>query len=76
MLKNLNLGPIGNSIAGIVGGGVGGQLLGMLTSGGASAAGSGMDVSSILSSLGGGGVRGAIVMVIVGLIKTQMAKAN
>ena len=30
LLKNLSLGPVGNSIAGIVGGGVGGQLLGML----------------------------------------------
>ena len=59
LLKNFNLGPIGNSIAGIVGGGIGGQLLGMLTSSGAasavSAAGSGLDMSSILSSVGGGG---------------------
>jgi len=38
VLKNFNLGPIGNSIAGLVGGGLGGQLLGMLTSGGASSA--------------------------------------
>jgi len=30
LLKQFSLGPIGNSIAGIVGGGVGGQLLGML----------------------------------------------
>jgi uncharacterized membrane protein YeaQ/YmgE (transglycosylase-associated protein family) len=79
VLKNFNLGPIGNSIAGLIGGGIGGQLLGMLTSGGAAAAmssaGSGLDMSSILSSVGGGGVGGAIVMAIVGLIKTKMAKA-
>jgi hypothetical protein len=32
-------------------------------------------MSSILSSVGGGGIGGAIVMVIVGLIKSQMAKS-
>ena len=61
ILKNLNLGPIGNSIAGIVGGGIGGQLLNMVissagTSAVAGATCSGLDVSSILSSVGGGGV--------------------
>jgi len=57
LLKKFDLGPIGNSIAGIVGGGIGGHLLGMLTGGGAAAAtaaaGSGLDMSSILSSVGG-----------------------
>jgi len=76
VLKNFNLGPIGNSIAGIVGGGIGGQLLGMLTSGGAAAASGGLDAGSILSSIGGGGVGGALVMAIIGLIKTQMAKST
>ena len=40
------------------------------------ATGSDLDVSSILSSVGGGGVGGAVVMVIVGLIKAKMAKSN
>ena len=31
LMKNFNLGPIGNSIAGLIGGGLGGQLLSMLT---------------------------------------------
>lgn len=39
LLKNLSLGPVGNSIAGIVGGGIGGQLLGMLVPAIAGAAG-------------------------------------
>jgi uncharacterized membrane protein YeaQ/YmgE (transglycosylase-associated protein family) len=34
ILKNFSLGPIGNSIAGLVGGGIGGQLLSMLMSSG------------------------------------------
>jgi uncharacterized membrane protein YeaQ/YmgE (transglycosylase-associated protein family) len=77
ILKNLNLGPIGNSIAGIVGGGIGGHLLNMVISsaGASGATSSGLDPSSILSSIGGGGVGGAIVMAIVGLIKSQMSKS-
>jgi uncharacterized membrane protein YeaQ/YmgE (transglycosylase-associated protein family) len=79
ILKKYNLGPIGNSIVGLIGGGLGGQLLGMLTTGGAAAAGAaagGMNMSSILSSVAGGGVGGRIVMAIVGLIKAQMSKSS
>src|SRR6202453_2164562 len=76
LLKKFNLGPIGNSIAGIVGGVGGGQLLSLLTGAGAgagaAAAGGGLDISSLLSNVGGGGVGGAVVMIIVGLIKAQM----
>jgi uncharacterized membrane protein YeaQ/YmgE (transglycosylase-associated protein family) len=84
LLKKINLGPIGNTIAGIVGGVGGGQLLSMLTGGGAAAtaaaaagaANGGTDMSSILTNVVGGGVGGAIVMAIVGAIKTQMAKSS
>ena len=78
ILKKYNLGPIGNSIVGLLGGGLGGQLLNMLTAGHAAAAGAsagGMDLSSILSSVAGGGVGGGILMAVVGLIKAQMAKS-
>ncbi len=73
VLKNLDLGVLGNSIAGIIGGGVGGQLLGML--GVAPDAAAGLDISSILTSVAGGGAGGGIVMVIVGMIKKAMAKS-
>ena len=33
ILKQFNLGPLGNSIAGIIGGGLGGQLLNMILAG-------------------------------------------
>jgi hypothetical protein len=33
-------------------------------------------MSSMLSNIGGGGVGGAVIMVIVGLIKAQMSKSS
>jgi uncharacterized membrane protein YeaQ/YmgE (transglycosylase-associated protein family) len=71
LLKNYNMGTLLNSIAGIVGGGLGGQLLGML---GMAASGGGMDVAGIVGSLASGGVGGAVLMIIVGLIKKALAK--
>jgi uncharacterized membrane protein YeaQ/YmgE (transglycosylase-associated protein family) len=77
LLKKFSLGTVGNSIVGILGGGLGGQLLGMLGAGGtgaAAAAASGLDIGSIVSSIAGGGVGGGILMAIVGLIRQQMKK--
>ena len=74
-LPKLSLGTLGNSISGIVGGGIGGQLLSMLGAGGvAAAAGGGLDIGSIIGSLASGGVGGAIIMAVIGLIKNAMAK--
>ena len=56
--KKYSLGPVGDSIVGILGGGLGGQILGMLGAGGAGAGG-GMDIGSIVSSIAGGGVTAA-----------------
>jgi uncharacterized membrane protein YeaQ/YmgE (transglycosylase-associated protein family) len=72
-MKENSLGTMGNSIAGIVGGGLGGTILQSVLGAGASGGGS-LDVTTILSNIGGGGVGGAILMAIVGLIKNQMAK--
>lgn len=70
-MKKLSLGPILNSVAGIVGGFGGGQLLGLL--GLAPAAGA-TDLSGIISSVLGGGVGGGVLMAIIGLIKKAFAK--
>jgi uncharacterized membrane protein YeaQ/YmgE (transglycosylase-associated protein family) len=71
-LKDQSLGTVGNSIAGILGGGVGGMLLQAL---GASVGGGGLDVGSLIGSIASGGVGGSIVMAIIGLIKSAMARA-
>lgn len=73
LLKKYSLGTVGNSLVGILGGGLGGQILGMLGAGGA-AAGGGLDIGSIISSVAGGGVGGGVLMVIVGLIRQVMSK--
>jgi len=70
-MKENSLGTLGNSIAGIVGGGLGGTILQMVM--GTAAAGGGLDLQSILSNVVGGGVGGAILMAIVGIIKNKMA---
>ena len=72
LLKQFSLGPVGNSVVGVLGGGLGGQLLGMLGLGGGGDAAGGL--SSILSSVAGGGVGGGVLMTIVGMIRQTMAK--
>jgi hypothetical protein len=42
--------------------------------GSAAAGGGSLDVSTIISNVAGGGIGGAILMAIIGLIKNAMAK--
>lgn len=73
-LKNKSLGPVGNSIAGLLGGGIGGQILQALgfaaDSGGAGA----LDAGAVLSALASGGVGGGALMTLIGLIKPMLAR--
>lgn len=62
LAKKLSLGVVGNSIAGIIGGGLGGQLLGGMLGGG---------MGGEVAAAGAGG---GVLMVIVGLIKSAMSK--
>jgi uncharacterized membrane protein YeaQ/YmgE (transglycosylase-associated protein family) len=71
-MKDANLGAIGNTIAGAIGGVGGGQLLQALMPALLGAAGT-IDTGTIISQAVGGGVAGAIVTAIVGLIKSRMA---
>lgn len=77
LMKNSSLGTLGNSIAGIAGGGIGSYVLGALGMGAAASAGAdagSLDIGSILSMVGSGGVGGGVVMAVIGLIKKAMAK--
>jgi hypothetical protein len=71
-LKDLSLGPAGNTIAGAVGGGVGGQILTALIPLLSGAAGN-IDIGALVGQAVGGGVAGAILTAVIGLIKNKMA---
>ena len=68
VMKNFSLGTLWNSVVGIIGGGLGGQLLGMLGIEGTS----GMDLTGILSTVAASGVGGGVLLAIVGFIKKAM----
>jgi uncharacterized membrane protein YeaQ/YmgE (transglycosylase-associated protein family) len=73
VMKDKSLGTAGNSIAGILGGGIGGailQMLGLLPAPEAGA--TGIDLTAILGNVGSGGVGGAILLVIVSLVRNAM----
>ncbi|HPR35537.1 MAG TPA: hypothetical protein PKY64_07670 [Anaerolineaceae bacterium] len=69
LLKKLDLGPIGNTIIGLIGGFGGGQLAGLL-----GAETGGTEIVPMLISLLGGGVGGGALTAIVGFIKNLIAK--
>ena len=69
--KDINLGTLGNTIAGAVGGGVGGQILTALLPMLANA-GSTVDIGALIGQMAGGGVAGAVLTPIVGLVKNRM----
>ena len=70
-MKRFSLGTILNSIIGIIGGGVGGQLLGAL---GVPTGGGGMDIAGVVGSIASGGVGGGVILAIIGMIKTALGK--
>ncbi|MES2817310.1 MAG: hypothetical protein V4720_20565 [Pseudomonadota bacterium] len=75
-LKNLSLGTAGNSVVGAVGGGLGGLLMGMLGGDPAAAADAagGLDIGALVQSVAGGGVGGAILTAIAGMLKKALVK--
>src|SRR3954451_3821619 len=70
-LKDYNLGSLGNTIAGALGGVGGGQLLLAAMPAIAGAAGGSLDVGAIISQIVGGGAGGAILTGIAGLVKNM-----
>lgn len=70
-MKDKSLGNIGNSIVGIIGGGIGGQLLNAL---GVAVTTGGADLNSMAGSAGSGGVGGAVLLIIVAIVKKILNK--
>ena len=72
VMKDKSLGPLLNSVVGVLGGGAGAGVLKML---GMAVNEGGLDIQAVLSSVASGGVGGAIMLVIVALIKGMMKKS-
>jgi hypothetical protein len=75
-MKKSSLGTLGNSIAGILGGGLGAQIMSALGVAGAAAGGpaaAAMSLEQIVSNVAGGGVGGAVLIAIIGAIRKSMA---
>ncbi len=73
VLKNFSLGPLLNAVVGVVGGGLGSQLLGL--GGPMTGAEGGFDIGALIGNVAGSGVGGGILMVIVGIIKSMINKS-
>lgn len=79
-MSQKNLGALGNTIAGLIGGGLGDWIvkgLGLLGTATAAAhapeAATNLDLASILASIGGGAGGGAILTAIIALLKDSMS---
>ena len=73
LMKDKSLGTLGNSLAGIFGGGIGGVILQVL---GLFAKDGGVNLGSIIANIASGGVGGGILLAIVALLKGAMAKKS
>jgi hypothetical protein len=71
---NFDLGTVGNILAGLVGGGVLGQIVTLLLSSVVAAAQSGnLSIGGIISQAVAGGAGGAILTALIGAIKNKAA---
>jgi hypothetical protein len=70
--KDYDLGMLGNTITGAIGGGVIGQALQALLPSLAGGSG-GLDIGALLGQIVGGGAGGVILTVIAGFVKSAMA---
>ena len=74
-LKRWDLGMIGNLIVGIIGGGIGAQIIGALLGGGESdtiIGANGFDLGTLITQFASGAFGGGALVVISGLLKENM----
>ena len=73
LMKNMSLGTFGNSLAGLVGGGLGGAILNAMLGAGpgvATVASGSPDLGAIIAQIAGGGVGGGVLTMIVGMLRS------
>ena len=71
VMPKFDLGTLWNSVAGIVGGGLGAQIIGAIVPGLLSG---GLNVSGIVSSIAAGGAGGGGRLALVGVVRSMMQK--
>jgi uncharacterized membrane protein YeaQ/YmgE (transglycosylase-associated protein family) len=69
LMKQYSMGTIGNSVVGIIGGAIGGQMLGIW---GVESAQQSMDIGTVTGSILGGGIGGAVLMAIIGITRKSV----
>ena len=75
LIDSLNQVTVINSMAGILGGGLGGSILGMLGApdmAGMAGDAAGMDIGALLRQLVSGGFGGGVLLAIVGFVRSKM----
>ena len=73
LIKRIGQGVLVNSIAGILGGGIGGQLFALLFGG---APTTGVDLDAVVTQIVGGGLGGGVLLAIVSLVRGMLNKAG
>ena len=71
-MKDKSLGPLLNSVVGVLGGGAGAGILKTL---GMAVNDGGLNIQAVISSVASGGVGGAVMLVVIALIKGMMKKS-
>lgn len=75
-LKEKGMGTLGNSIAGLAGGGLGGLGAGLIEKFSSSGLMNGLDFGSIIGSILGGGIGGSVLTLIASYVKKALEKKS
>ncbi len=74
ILKNFNLGSLGNSLAGMIGGGVGSLVIGNMLGLPMPQGGVDPDTSALLGQILGGGVGGGVLTIVIAILQKMFGQ--
>ena len=74
ILKNFNLGSLGNSLAGMIGGGVGSLILGNMLGLPAATGGIDPDGTALIGQILGGGAGGGVLTIFISMLQKMFSK--